>query len=60
MPEFNPSANGFIAADECLETTESEGYAVGDVISEALYVYTAAYEGALAARNVLNGDASNR
>jgi mercuric reductase len=48
-------ARGFVVVDETLETAVRGVYAAGDVIGEPMYVYTAAYEGALAAENALGG-----
>lgn len=44
-------AAGFVAVDETLRTTAEGVFAAGDVIGGHMYVYTAAYEGALAAEN---------
>ncbi len=43
--------NGFIKTDEFQRTTIRNIYAAGDVTGEHLYVYTAAYAGALAVEN---------
>ena len=45
--------DGAIQVNEGLETSVSGIYAAGDVIGEPAFVYTAAYEGALAAENAL-------
>lgn len=45
--------SGFIRADDTLRTTQRHIFAAGDVLGENMYVYTAAYEGALAAENAL-------
>lgn len=50
---------GFIKADEMLRTNVPHIFAAGDVLGENMYVYTAAYEGALAAENALQ-DGSRR
>ncbi len=42
---------GFIQVDEQLQTSRSDIYAAGDVVGDPMFVYTAAYEGALAAEN---------
>ncbi|OJU98648.1 MAG: mercury(II) reductase [Verrucomicrobia bacterium 61-8] len=42
---------GFIKVDENLQTAIPGIYAAGDVIGDPMFVYTAAYEGALAAEN---------
>ncbi|MEZ5413653.1 MAG: mercury(II) reductase [Opitutaceae bacterium] len=44
---------GFIGTDAQLATGAPGIYAAGDVIGEPMFVYTAAYEGALAAENAL-------
>jgi mercuric reductase len=53
-------AHGFILADAHLQTAVPGVYAAGDVIGEPMFVYTAAYEGALAAENALTGAARPR
>lgn len=53
-------ASGEIWVDEQLRTTTSGIYAAGDVIGEPAFVYTAAYEGKLAATNALNGSTHAR
>lgn len=45
---------GFIKADEHLQTSVPNVYAAGDVLGEHMFVYTAAYEGKLAAQNMFN------
>lgn len=45
---------GFIKVNDQLQTSVKNVYAAGDVIGEPMYVYTAAYEGALAAENAMN------
>ncbi|RMH74263.1 MAG: mercury(II) reductase [Gemmatimonadetes bacterium] len=47
--------NGFLKVDDTLRTTVSHIYGAGDVIGGYQFVYTAAYEGALAAENALTG-----
>ncbi len=44
---------GFVAVDDALETSTPGIFAAGDVIGEPMFVYTAAYEGRLAAENAL-------
>jgi mercuric reductase len=44
-----------IKVDEFLATTRSRVYAAGDVIGDPMFVYVAAYGGALAAENAING-----
>ncbi|MGH7957005.1 MAG: FAD-dependent oxidoreductase, partial [Opitutaceae bacterium] len=48
-------ARGFVGVDETLATSTKGVFAAGDVIGEPMFVYTAAYEGALAAENALAG-----
>jgi len=43
--------NGFIQTDDYLRTSVPNIFAAGDVIGENLFVYSAAYEGALAVEN---------
>ena len=47
---------GEIVVDEHLRTTNPDIYAAGDVIGDPMFVYVAAYGGALAAENALNGN----
>ncbi len=47
---------GEIVVDEFLQTTNPSVYAAGDVIGEPMFVYVAAYAGALAAENALTGN----
>jgi mercuric reductase len=49
-------SKGFVAVDEALRTNEPRVCAAGDVIGDPSFVYTAAYEGALAAANALGGE----
>lgn len=49
------SEDGLIIVDAHGQTSATGVYAAGDVIGEPVYVYTAAYEGRLAAENALNG-----
>lgn len=48
---------GAVAVDEYLRTTNERIFAAGDVSGAPQFVYVAAYEGALAAENALNGAA---
>ncbi len=47
---------GEIVVDEFLQTTNPNLYAAGDVIGDPMFVYVAAYAGALAAENALTGN----
>lgn len=47
---------GDIRVDAYLRTSASDIYAAGDVTGEPMFVYVAAYAGATAAENALNGD----
>src|SRR3989454_12016101 len=47
---------GAIVVDEFLQTTNPSVYAAGDVIGDPMFVYVAAYGGALAAENALTGN----
>jgi len=51
---------GFVQVDDRLQTTSSGIWAAGDVIGAPEFVYTAAYEGALAAENAIEGAARQR
>lgn len=51
---------GFIKVNDQLETSIESVYAAGDVIGEPMFVYTAAYEGALAAENAINNASRKR
>jgi len=44
-------SNGYLAVDETLRTSVSTIFGAGDVLGENQFVYTAAYEGSLAAEN---------
>jgi len=52
--------DGRIVVDDHLQTSVAGVYAAGDVIGEPAFVYTAAYEGNLAATNALGLEASAR
>jgi mercuric reductase len=54
------AANGAVVVGEDLQTSAPGIYAAGDAIGEPVYVYAAAYEGALAAENALTGAATPR
>lgn len=54
------TAAGEVRVDEHLRTAAPDIYAAGDVIGEPAFVYTAAYEGALAAENALGNAARAR
>ncbi len=45
--------NGFIQVSPTLQTTLAGVWAAGDVLGQNMFVYTAAYEGALAVENML-------
>src|SRR2546425_3398177 len=47
---------GEIVVDEFLQTTNADVYAAGDGIGDPMFVYVAAYGGALAAQNALIGN----
>ena len=47
---------GEIAVNEFLQTTNADVYAAGDVLGDPMFVYVAAYGGALAAENALTGN----
>lgn len=53
-------AHGFVTVDSHLATAVPGIYAAGDVIGEPMFVYTAAYEGALAVENALTGGSRQR
>ena len=50
-----PDARGFLPVDAALRTSANGVYGAGDVLGDKMFVYTAAYEGALAARNAREG-----
>ncbi len=52
--------DGAVQVDEFLETTVPGIYAAGDAVGDPSFVYTAAYEGALAAENALSGNRRQR
>ncbi len=49
-------ARGFIKTNDYLQTSADHIFAAGDVLGRNMFVYTAAYEGKLAARNALTAD----
>jgi mercuric reductase len=51
------SAEGKVVVDSYLETTAEGVYAAGDIICGPMFVYTAAFEGKLAAHNALGDQA---
>lgn len=51
---------GEIVVDDHLETNVPGVYAAGDVVGEPMFVYVAAYGGALAAENALSGNTRRR
>jgi len=46
-------ANGYLKVNEMLQTNVNGIYGSGDVIGDPMFVYTAAYEGALVAENAI-------
>lgn len=50
------TGRGAIKVDEHLRTTNPKVFAAGDVTGHPQFVYVAAYEGSLAARNALEGE----
>ena len=48
---------GEIVVNEYLQTSNGDVYAAGDVLGDPMFVYVAAYGGALAAANALTGNA---
>jgi mercuric reductase len=52
--------DGRIIVDDYLQSSAAGVYGAGDVIGEPAFVYTAAYEGRLAAENALNGNSQKR
>ncbi|MEP0546360.1 MAG: mercury(II) reductase [Rhodothermales bacterium] len=51
----SPDARGFLPVDATLRTAADGVFGAGDVLGDKMFVYTAAYEGALAARNAREG-----
>lgn len=51
---------GHIAVDEHMRTSNPNVYAAGDVVKTPAFVYVAAYEGGLAAENMLSTDAPGK
>lgn len=56
----NLNTDGSIKTNEYGQTTQFHIFAAGDVIGNPAFVYTAAYEGNLAAENALNGNSKPR
>jgi len=54
------NADGALAVDDELRTAQPGIYGAGDVTGEPMFVYTAAYEGGLAAENALTGSSKKR
>jgi len=52
--------DGRIIVDDYLQSSAAGVYGAGDVVGEPAFVYTAAYEGRLAAENALNGNSQKR
>ena len=57
---IEPHGRGFLAVDDTLQTAVPSIYGAGDVIGDPAFVYTAAYEGELAAENALTDAPSAR
>lgn len=53
-------SKGSLKVDETLKTSVPNIYGAGDVIGEPMFVYTAAYEGSLAAENAISVSAKVR
>src|SRR5690554_5414454 len=51
--------SGFVTVNSCLGTTADGVYAAGDVTAGAMFVYAAAHEGKIAARNALGNQPPN-
>ncbi len=49
------SGRGYIPVDETLRTSLDHIFAAGDVLGDRQFVYTAAYEGKIAAQNAMRG-----
>jgi len=52
--------DGRVIVDDYLQSSAAGVYGAGDVVGEPAFVYTAAYEGRLAAENALNGNSRKR
>ena len=52
--------DGTLAVDDTLRTNLVSVYGAGDVTGDPMFVYTAAYEGGLAAENALTGSSKKR
>ncbi len=57
---INLDSKKFVTIDDTLQTNVKGTYGAGDVIGEPMFVYTAAYEGALAAENAILGSTAKR
>lgn len=53
-------SKGFLKVDDYLQTSVDGIFGAGDVIGENMFVYTAAYEGNLAAENALSEERNQR
>ncbi|MEQ9616649.1 MAG: mercury(II) reductase [Phycisphaerales bacterium] len=53
-------ARGFVAVDDTLQSSAPNIHAAGDVVGDPEFVYTAAYEGKLAAENAILGEGATR
>ncbi|NOY69411.1 MAG: mercury(II) reductase [Deltaproteobacteria bacterium] len=53
VPGIETDENGFLKVDDSLRTSVPNIYGAGDVIGGPMFVYTAAYEGNLAAENAI-------
>lgn len=57
---INLDSKKFVTVDDTFQTNVKGIYGAGDVIGEPMFVYTAAYEGALAAENAILGSTAKR
>lgn len=58
--EIDVRPGGYLMVDDALRTSVATIFGAGDVTGERQFVYTAAYEGALAAENALQGGSVKR